>query len=173
VIRAPDSLISQGALLRLADLALKAPPGHFAEVGVYKGGSAWYLADAARQDGRRVLLFDTFAGIPFEAPGDSNHTGEFGDTSAEAVQAAIPDAELFVGVFPDTLPVGLDGIAFVHSDCDQYQSVRAVIDHLWPRMVSGGIMAFDDMNTNGGRRAIEETFPERHQFHGWQYVVKV
>ena len=173
MIEAPDSLIGRTSLERLGELAAKAPYGHFVEVGVYRGGSAWYLAQAAREKRARLLLFDTFTGIPFEAPDDSNHVGEFGDTSAASVQAAIPDAELFVGIFPETLPRDLDGIAFVHSDCDQYKSVRTVIDYLWPRMVPGGIMTFDDMNTTGGRRAIEETFPERHQFFGWTYVVKV
>ncbi len=33
-----------------------------------------------------------------------------------------------------------------------------MIKHLWPLLVPGGIMAFDDMNQRGARKLIEETF---------------
>ena len=168
----PKSVIDESSLGRMTQLARKSPPGRFCEVGVYKGGSAWPLAALARERGVSLHLFDTFTGIPFEAPGDSNRKGEFGDTSAETVQAALPDANLHVGVFPDTLPAWLDDIAFVHCDCDQYASVRAVIDTLWPRMVPGAVMVFDDMNTTGGIRAITETFGKPHEFFGRSSVVK-
>jgi O-methyltransferase len=158
---------------QLCQLAATAPPGCFVEVGVYQGGSAWHLANVARDQGRLLHLFDTFSGHPFADKDDTNKAGDFGDTDAEAVRKAVPDATLYIGVFPDTLPSWLTNIAFVHCDCDQYQSVGSVIDELWPRMVAGGIMAFDDMDTHGGEKAIRETFGDTLGLsHGWYCVRK-
>jgi hypothetical protein len=52
--------------------------------------------------------------------------GEFWDTSAAAVGALIPDAILVPGVFPESakaVKFARKPIAFVHVDCDQYESV--------------------------------------------------
>lgn len=160
----PASAMAEVNILGTAALARMAPMGCIVEVGVFRGGSAWHLAEVARERGVALHLFDTFTGIPHEQPDDSNGIGDFADTSLEAVEAAIPDAVFHVGIFPDTLPIVLRSIAFVHCDCDQYRSVRAVIDHLWPRLVAGGIICFDDTDTIGGHRAIEETFQGRLLF---------
>lgn len=171
---APRSVIDTGSLERMAELARRTPPkGCFCEVGVYQGGSAWYLAEVARERGVKLHLFDTFTGIPHETPGDSNRIGEFSDTNVADVRAAIPDAEFHVGVFPGTMPWFIGDVAFVHCDCDQYESVRAVIDTLWPKVMTGGMIVFDDENTTGGKRAITETFGGRlHNHGGRHYVVK-
>lgn len=181
----PYSLLDGEHLEHLAAIVRETPPGHaIAEIGVYKGGSAWFLAKVADERGDPLHLFDTFTGIPIAEPTDSNRIGEFGDTSAGDVMRWFPLAHFHIGLFPDTLPPsGMESLSFVHSDCDQYYSVRAVIDLLWPRIVPGGIMAFDDMDTAGGQRAIGETFPEQtsgiqndnppiHQHMGWWIVRK-
>lgn len=169
----PDSLIGENRAAMLAELAASTPPGHFVEVGVYKGGSAWWLARVARERGCELHLFDTFTGIPFHDPDDSNGTGDFADTSVDAVKAAIPDASFHIGIFPDTLPDDLRNVAFIHCDCDQYRSVKSVIERMWPLVVPGGVMAFDDVDTNGGKRAISEAFEgELTLSHGWFCVRK-
>ena len=168
----PVAILDPNALVRTIELARRTPEGCFVEVGVYRGGSAWPLAELARERGVKLHLFDTFTGIPFHRQDDTNRTGEFGDVSVADVQSAIPDAVFHVGIFPETLPDDLQNIAFVHCDCDQYDSVSAVIDKLWPRMVPDGIMVFDDWNTHLGRQAILERFPEPHQYCGRFYVVK-
>jgi len=142
------------------------------EVGVYKGGSAWYLANAARARGCALHLFDTFTGIPFQDPEDENYIGKFGDTSQQAVAALIPDALFHVGLFPQTMPADLTSVSFVHCDCDQYRSVKAVIEVFWPLLTPGGIMAFDDIYTTGGKRAILEVFPDIEMDRGWWYTRK-
>ena len=155
---APGSLINIGQIEDLCDLAAGTPPGCFVEVGVYKGGSAYFLMAVAVQQGRKLHLYDTFAGMPFADPEiDKEHNiGDFADTSVEEVRAAVPDAIYHVGVFPDTFsPIG--PIAFVHVDCDQYQSVYDCIDVLWRDMVPGAIMVFDDYeHTSGARKAIDD-----------------
>jgi O-methyltransferase len=156
----PRSAMGQDTIADTVALAKTAPPGCFVEVGVYRGGMAWHLAAVARERRVRLHLFDTFAGMPFADPEDCNGVGSFADTSIAEVGRAIPDAVFHVGIFPDTLPADLRDIAFVHCDCDQYRSVRAVIDHLWSRLVPGGLMVFDDWDTPGGKRAIQETFKD-------------
>ncbi len=150
-----ESIVAPGSLDFLEQLAGTAPPGRFAEIGVYKGGSALRLAEF----GRELHLFDTFTGIPAAEPGDTHRVGDFGDTDADQVVAILPDAFFHIGVFPDTLPPDLGGFAFVHVDCDQYASVRDCIRELGPRMVPGGIMLFDDYAClDSATRAVDEAF---------------
>jgi O-methyltransferase len=168
----PGSAMGHHSVEHTLRLAETAPAGCFVEVGVWRGGAAYHFAKMARERGEQIHLFDTFTGIPHELPDDSNRVGDFSDTSAEAVRALIPDAVMHVGVFPDTMPKDMPPIAFIHCDCDQYNSVRAVIEHLWPLVVPGGIMVMDDMDTSGGRRAIRETFAADLQFAEDRYFVR-
>lgn len=146
---APDSLIHPAAIAEMCELVRNGPPGCVVELGVYKGGSAFHLAAVAREQGRAVYLFDTFSGIPFKAAIDVHHAGDFGDTSIEAVRAAIPDAFFCPGVFPDSM-VPMPPIAFVHVDADQYQSLKDAIAHFTPLMVPGASIVFDDVGCMPG-----------------------
>lgn len=154
------SLISPNVRHELMETARAAPPGALVEVGVYRGGSAESLAQVANEQGRALYLFDTFTGIPHQDPTrDFHKVGDFGDTSLEMVQACLPNAICIAGVFPDTLPDELTGVAVAHIDCDQYESVRASAAALAPRMVRGGTMVFDDYDVlDGARQAVDELF---------------
>lgn len=166
----PPSLIPQDDLNELVQAAYAAPAGDLVEVGVYRGGSAWYLAGVAREQKRRLWLFDTFNGIPqADRTLDLHRKGEFSDTSVEAVRGAIPDAVIVPGVFPKTLKQaesdGLEAIAVAHIDCDQYKSVLACCQELGPLMVKGGVMIFDDYGLlDGTRQAVDEVFKDRVRF---------
>jgi predicted O-methyltransferase YrrM len=127
----------------LVRLASKAPEGNIVEVGVYQGGTAWHLTELAKQQNRKIYLYDTFSGIPFKGDLDYHQVGDFSDTSFEKVRDALPYATVVEGIFPDSA-VEMDNIAFVHLDCDQYQSVIDSIAYLKPKMVKGGIIWFDD-----------------------------
>jgi predicted O-methyltransferase YrrM len=145
------------------------PPGDFVEVGVYKGGSAAELAKVAKEQGRVLWLFDTFTGTPCEHALDSHHKiGDFSDTSVEAVRQLIPGAKFVVGDCRETLKgkSARAKIAFAHIDCDQYESVRACIRELGPRMAPGGVMWFDDYRcTNGATYAVDELLGGRIERH--------
>lgn len=151
------SLLAEPTLETLCGIARDTPPGAFAEFGVYQGGTAARLAAIAREQRRGpIYLYDTFAGIPFRAADDSHPIGDFGDTSAEAVQALIPDAVLAVGVFPESL-IKMRPLAFVHVDADQYESIAAACRVFPPLMVRGGVIVFDDYDClPGATRAIHE-----------------
>lgn len=148
----------------LAELAL-APAGIVVEMGVYQGGSLAAMAAAAPH--RAVYGFDTFTGLPRDAwqPDEPHSVGDFGDTSLEAVRAALaglPNAHLVPGLFPESADAaGVDGpVALAHVDFDFYRSTLAAIWWLLPRLVPGGVIVFDDhgwKHCPGVAQAIAET----------------
>jgi O-methyltransferase len=58
---------------------------------------------------------------------------------------------LLKGIFPeDTGNQVQDRVfRFCHVDVDVYQSAKDVVEWLWPRLVSGGLVVFDDYGTRG------------------------
>lgn len=150
------SLVSIDAINDLCGYAAESPPGCFVEFGVYKGGTASYLAQIARMQGRSLFLYDTFCGMPFQGDMDKHAVNDFADTSLEAVKKVIPDAIFCVGTFPESV-VPMPPIAFAHIDADQYQSIKDAIRIFVPLMVTGGIMVFDDYNClESANQAIHE-----------------
>ncbi|HEX2942144.1 MAG TPA: TylF/MycF/NovP-related O-methyltransferase, partial [Rhodopila sp.] len=103
----------------------------FAELGVFRGNSAAVLAHYARQRGRQVVLFDTFAG--FDAKDlvgiDRNKGQGFVDTSLETVKSVVsdPSAIYVKGWFPASVTQEVEDrrYAVVHLDCDLYEPMIA------------------------------------------------
>lgn len=138
-------------------------PGAIVECGVYCGSTLRMLAKATPH--RRMYGFDTFKGLPAAmwSTGEVHEPGDFADTSFDAVAAALadcPNVQLVQGEFP-TSARGLeeDRFAFVHLDFDFYESTRAALGWLLPRMSPGGVIVFDDYEwyrCPGVKRAIDE-----------------
>lgn len=167
------SAISEYAVENVCEIAAGTPPGCFVEFGVYRGGCAIKLAEVARKQGRALYLYDTFNGIPFKDEIDSHAVGDFGDTNADEVQKAIPDAIVVVGVFPESL-VKMPPIAFVHVDADQYRSIKAACEVFPPLMVDHGVMLFDDYGClDGATKAIEEHFEIFERTRHGKAVVRI
>jgi len=157
----PDSLIDPPGIERLLRAANEAPEGNFVEVGVYKGGSAWHLNEVCKKRGCELYLFDTFTGMPFQGELDVCGVGLFFETSYERVCAAVPEAHVYKGVFPETMPKEMKDISFAHLDCDQEYSIKSSIDVIVPRMVRDGIIYIDDYEGMPGvKRAVESSFDE-------------
>lgn len=150
------SLVPAEVLTAMLETCRRAPIADIVEVGVYQGGSAFELAKIAADKHVTLHLFDTFAGMPFADAEDKHQPGEFADTSLDAVKRLIPDAWCYPGVFPDTLPVKFKPLSFVHADVDQYRSTTDVIAHLWPLLVPGGVIWFDDCELQSARQAIAD-----------------
>lgn len=154
------------------------PEGCFVEVGVYQGGSASILYEIAEAQQRELHLFDTFSGTPFHVPGLDKHKidAEFAaPTTPDIIRAIMPWAHLHIGIYPDTHPPYLKDVAFVHCDCDQYDSYKAVIERMWPLVVPHGAILFDDYPyLAGAKKAVEETFTKSQLklCHQRYYVVK-
>lgn len=148
------------------------------ELGVYKGGTAGFLADLAAQFNKSlpkhhltVRLFDTFEGMPeTNQRYDYHQLGDFSDTSLEAVQRALGEGEhvsYHPGLIPETFG-GLenDRLSFVHVDVDIYQSVLDGCEFVYQRLVPGGIIIFDDYgfpSCPGARKAVDMFFADKEE----------
>jgi O-methyltransferase len=162
----PHSLVSADRCWILAALMRHAQnlEGDFAELGVYRGGTALLAAMllSESKDARPLHLFDSFAGMPPTSEGEPYKAGDFNQTSEESVGALVravkPDTKLHVGFIPDTF-VGLEvsKLAFAHIDVDLYQSVIDSVAWVYPRLVPGGILVFDDYGNPSCVRAREAT----------------
>lgn len=123
--------------------------GEVAEVGVYKGGTAKLICD---NTSKRVLLFDTFEGMPKVNPMlDIHKQGDFADTSMDHVTKVLGISNnyaLYKGVFPreNWEYAAHLRFSFVHLDVDIYDSVKECLEFFYPKMSSGGIILLDDYN---------------------------
>ena len=143
--------------------------GIFMEVGSWRGGSGAIIAKRLkfmRRD-NPVYLCDTFTGVVKAGDKDNRYVGgEHADTSIETVRELMKKHELdnvhiLQGIFPeDTGDVLSDKkIAFVHIDVDVYQSGKDVFSFVWPRLINGGIIVFDDYgtpSTQGMKKFVDE-----------------
>ncbi|MCL4795889.1 MAG: class I SAM-dependent methyltransferase [Bryobacteraceae bacterium] len=154
-------------LLTLLEQALSLE-GDVWECGVYKGGTARMIAAFLEDRGspKRLLLFDTFAGMPATDPSrDWHKQGDFDDTSLDAVREFVgfPErCDYYPGQFPSTF-AGLErrAIAFAHIDADIYRSITDCLEFIWPRLAVGGCVVFDDYGfptCPGARRAVDDFF---------------
>ena len=122
---------------------------------------------------RRVIGFDTFSGFPSvhesdTSSGRSEHLkpGSFACSASifdELSQLAsihdrnrplghIRKVELVRGNACDTIPAYVSShphllISLLYLDFDLYEPTKAALDHLLPRVVRGGIIAFDELNS--------------------------
>lgn len=148
--------------------------GDFAEFGTYRGGCAqMVLATAGPGPGRRMHLFDTFAGIPqsdlTDREAEQEFAGRFEDSSVEHVERVLaPWKEQIVihaGDVFETLPRTETGpLTFVHVDLNATAPTVAALEYAWPRVVPGGVMLLDDYGWPDypeQRIAIEDFFASR------------
>lgn len=143
-------------------------PGHFAECGVYKGGTALLFASILHdQVKKRLDLFDTFKGIPPGDPEKDNryvHGGEFWETSEQAVMDLLSwtgaNYTINKGEIPGTLKsVSDDTYAFVHIDVDIYWPALTALEFFYERLTPGGIIVLDDYGfeqCQGVKKASDE-----------------
>jgi O-methyltransferase len=153
-------------LWSLARQCARLSGGDFLETGVFRGGSAMLIWDAMRSaaEGRRLHLFDSFAGLPAPGVRDLLHEGDMSDTSVDAVAQLFDDP--LVVIHPGWIPETFDGteiasIAFAHVDVDLERSVLDSTEFVYPRLRPGGVIVFDDYGLPccpGARAAVDEFF---------------
>lgn len=148
--------------------------GDFAECGVYKGGSAFLIADTlsnSSSQGKQVHLFDTFSGMPAMANEDPSafKEGDLGDTSLNAVKDYLQKYPYAV-FHPGTIPAPFEAVkdrkfAFVHIDVDLYQTAKDCCNFFYDRMSRSGIVIFDDYGfapfKYSERKAVDEFFSDK------------
>ena len=140
-------------------------PGSFAELGVYKGDSAFLLHQMDLS--RTFHLFDTFEG--FQAKDLKTETGKaatyttsnFADTSIQKVKKRLSDSEFVFhqGYFPETTK-GLENeqYALVSMDADLYNPTKAGLEYFYPRLSPGGVIIVHDYNPEwpGIMKAVDD-----------------
>ncbi len=146
------------------------PEAHaVAEVGVYRGGSAWFVADALRRRGREMPFYvcDTFQGhveVDEELDGLHRPGVQFTRVKAEKVAKYLrgfPFVRVEVGDIRETAPTFAAENAFglVHLDVDVYPITRFCLEFFGPRIVPGGVIVADDYGTTtceGVKKAVDE-----------------
>ncbi len=167
----PFTLVDKQRCFMLYQFALQSLglDGQYAEIGVYKGGTAKILATVLEGMHKDLHLFDTFEGMPeTDARRDLHHKGDFADTSLESVQRIVgsaPSIHYYKGFFPATAgPIRPHRFSFVHIDVDIYQSVLDSCEFFYTRMTPGGIMLFDDYGFEscpGAKQAVDEFFADK------------
>ncbi len=164
--------------------------GHIIECGVFRGSTLLGMAHRLARRGIhdvKLIGCDSFQGFPAPSKEDALQDGTFHERALEGVYretsyetlcakiAALGYAQnirVLKGFFSDTLPQ-LSDIKFsvAHLDCDLYQSYVTCLDFVYPRMVPGGYIVFDEYDIAepvypGARKAIDEFFankPEKLQ----------
>ena len=128
--------------------------GAMLEVGVWRGGTGALIAAQAKRSGvtDRLYLCDTFEGVVKAGGEDTNYRGgEHADTSQEVVEKLLAkldtvEVSILKGMFPEDTAdqVTDERFRLCHIDVDVYQSARDVLEWVWPKLVVGGIVVYDD-----------------------------
>ena len=179
----PFTLVSEESCFALFSLARQAAqlPGEFWECGVHQGGSAVLLAEVLRRhrpDGQPpcLRLFDTFTGMPPIDPDHDLYYPKRDERAAEELDSLVavrerlaPYSDVGIEFHPGLLPETFAGqesarIALAHIDMDLYRSIQGACEFLYPRLVPGGVLVFDDYgypSCPGARRAVDEFFADK------------
>lgn len=145
-------------LWKLVEQTSKLPEGDFLEVGVWRGGTGAVIAKRALEcsPDSKVYLCDTFAGVvkitdkdPFyQFVTDPNGLHICAKDSVEQLiqHHALTNAVVLEGVMPEDTGHLIENkrFKFCHIDVDVYQSAEDVMEWLWPRLIVGGVVVYDD-----------------------------
>jgi O-methyltransferase len=163
--------------------------GDIVECGVWKGGNlllAGMLSERLGLD-RTIWGYDTYAGMSEPTDRDvslsgASAWGKYRESERAGhndwcyapladvhrvieTHSSYRNYRFVVGKCEETLkdPANLpDRIAILRLDTDWYESTRAEIETLYPRLQPGGILIVDDYgHWSGARQAIDEYFRDR------------
>jgi predicted O-methyltransferase YrrM len=146
------------------------------EFGSYRGGSALFLSYLLKQTFPDAKCFacDTFAGMPPTSDKDMHGAGNFSDCDLEGFeklrgQHQLDNLVIVKGRVEDTLPelVADHRFGLAHIDLDIYDPIRFAQSSVWPALVPGGYLVYDDTfapSCLGATRAVEEFMQERRLF---------
>ena len=167
-------------------------PGDLVECGVWKGGSMMAAAITLQKLGitdRKLYLFDTYAGMTEPTEADESYQGEgaasllkqdanqkedsvvWAYSSLEMVKKNIystgyptENIHFIEGDVLQTIPSANPGnIALLRLDTDWYESTKHEMVHLYPLLVSKGVLIIDDYGFwRGSRKAVDEYIGEKN-----------
>jgi hypothetical protein len=160
--------------------------GDFVECGTWKGGSVMCMQKKLielNQTNRKFWVFDTYEGMPEPDELDKNFKqtsaqqlmneeekeksltwaySNYEETTGNILSTGYPKEKInFVkGLVEDTIPqTPIDKIAILRLDTDWYSSTKFELEHLYPKLVKGGVLIIDDYgHWEGCRKAVDEYF---------------
>lgn len=178
-------------LWQLVAQTAKLTGGDLIEVGVWRGGTGALIARQGQLAGieNPLYLCDTFRGVVKAGNQDVAYVGgEHADTNRDAVAGLmgtlnLTQVRILDGIFPDDTGhlVQDRSFRFCHIDVDVYDSARDIANWIWPRLIPGGIMVYDDYGFHscvGITRFVNEERARRdrlvvHNLNGHAVVVKI
>jgi hypothetical protein len=147
----------------LAEAILNISPkirGDVIECGCWKGGSTASLSLVCELVGRKLVICDSFQGLPRDDSGIVHrypHLGVYGyyregmySSTLEEVKHNIEHfgnlsvCQFVPGFFSESLKVLSKPIVFAFLDVDLASSMKDCIKHIWPLIVDGGMIYTDD-----------------------------
>lgn len=175
----PERIVS---LIRAIDyVEANAIEGSIVECGVWKGGSVMAALLALKQHYRTVYLYDTFEGMSEPTQEDKSYKGEsatkafmnkdeyweriacystLDEVKKNIRKVGYPEDKIkFIqGKVENTIPSTIPKkIAVLRLDTDWYESTMHEMIHLFPRLVSGGVIIIDDYgHWEGCKKAVDE-----------------
>lgn len=162
-------------------------PGAVVECGVWRGGSMQAAARTLMEAGdtsRGLYLFDTLEGMSAPTDKDRRHDGA---SAADLLQRYPKDSGVWAvatlddvqsgmgrigypeervhyvqGMVEDTIPERApEQISILRLDTDWYESTKHELNHLYPRLSSGGVLLLDDYGWwEGAKTAVDEWLEE-------------
>jgi len=139
-------------------------PGHVVECGVFKGSSLMRLCTFREilesPFSRKIIGFDAFGSFPRQDnPLDDAFINEFEEMAGTGISKnelselvrmkGFKNVELIEGNLEHTLPGYIEErpelqISLLHVDVDVYRPTLTILNHLFDRVVPGGVIIFDN-----------------------------
>ncbi len=166
--------------------------GSFVECGVWQGGSAMIMAETLshlQSFRRELILYDTFEGMNEPTSVDRSYDGKaavdqlsestskrenprawcystLNEVKGNLQKVSYPKERIVYieGKVEDTLTGHLpDQIALLRLDTDWYESTKAELEYLFPKLVPGGVLIIDDYgHWQGCKKAVDEYFEQEN-----------
>ena len=177
-------------LFTLVKQASKLKNGSLIEIGVFKGGTGAIISKQAELNNinEKVYLCDTFNGVVKSSKYDPDYNNGEHKATKKVVKTLlqnmnIQNTVILEGIFPDDTGKQIQNLQFrfCHIDVDVYKSAKDIIDWIWPKMVIGGIIVYDDYGFStckGIATQVEEqiNLEDRiiiHNLNGHAIIIKI
>lgn len=149
-------------------------PGHFAELGVWRGGASIYarlVMNALRAYKRRVYVFDAFESISDYGRGKDFLAVKEEDVRHNFQKYNATNSVIFhKGMFHDTTPAFAkqmtesgEQLAVLRIDGNFYKSYESAMYDLYPLVPVGGIVIFDDVFSHAAVMRFWNDFRKDYQ----------
>jgi len=138
---------------------------------------------------RKIHAFDSFQGLPqpIASKDFDGYCEEVFDVTEETAQGKLEPIDMLVasendvrellfgkikypehnviihkGWFQDTIPAAqsIEEIAILRLDVDLYESYKVALEHLYPKVITGGFVIIDDWVFGGCQKAVSEYFED-------------